>query len=340
VLGEFDLIALLRERVEAAGAPAGDHVILGPGDDAAVTLPRGATATSVDAMVEGVHFRRETFPPEAIGHKALAVALSDLAAMGAAPGEAYVQVGVPDDLRADELAAVADGLGSVARSAGVAIAGGDVVRSPALWLAVTVVGHAEASREFVRRGGASPGDALVLTGPVGGAAAGLLLLERPELASALDAATADRIRDRQLRPSLRLEAGRALASAGASAMIDVSDGLAADAGHVAAASGVLLRVELTHEVLEAGVEQVAAAAGLDPLDLVAGGGEDYELLAAVPQDSVKAALEAVRATGFDPATVGRVEDGEGAVLSGPTGREVSDGGYDQLRPPAPAGPSG
>ena len=95
---EFDLIGLLRDRIAAAGATDGDRVVVGSGDDAAITAPHGRTATSVDAIVDGVHFKRATFPPDAIGHKALAVALSDLAAMGAEPGEAYVQLGLPDDM--------------------------------------------------------------------------------------------------------------------------------------------------------------------------------------------------------------------------------------------------
>src|SRR5688572_13804231 len=177
MLGEFDLIAHLRERIAAAGAVAGDQVIVGSGDDAAVVEPRGRSVTTVDALVEGVHFRRSTFPPDAIGHKALAVALSDLAAMGAQPGEAYVQLGVPEDLSDDELAGIADGLGAVAAEHGVAVAGGDVVASPTLFLAVTAVGYVADEAAHVTRAGAQAGDVLILTGPVGGAAAGLLLLE-------------------------------------------------------------------------------------------------------------------------------------------------------------------
>src|SRR5687768_18494323 len=116
--GEFDLISLLRERIAAAGAPEGDRVVVGSGDDAAVVEPRGRSVTTVDALVEDVHFKRSTFPPDAIGHKALAVALSDLAAMGAQPGEAYVQLGVSEDLSDDELAGIADGVGAVAAEIG------------------------------------------------------------------------------------------------------------------------------------------------------------------------------------------------------------------------------
>ena len=240
MLGEFDLIALLRERIAAAGAPAGDHVIVGSGDDAAVVEPRGPSVTTVDALVEGVHFKRSTFPADAIGHKALAVALSDLAAMGAQPGEAYIQLGVPEDASEDELAAIADGLGAVAHEYSVSVAGGDVVASPVLFLAVTAVGYVHEKAVHVTRAGAQEGDVLILTGPVGGAAAGLLLLENEALAEGLEPAQADALRERQLRPRALTGAGLALARSGARAMIDVSDGIGADAGHLAAASGVAL----------------------------------------------------------------------------------------------------
>ena len=330
MLGEFDLIALLRERIAAAGAPDGDHVIVGSGDDAAVVEPHGPSVTTVDALVEGVHFKRSTFPADAIGHKALAVALSDLAAMGAQPGEAYIQLGVPEDASEDELAAIADGLGAVANEYSVSVAGGDVVASPVLFLAVTAVGYVHEKAVHVTRAGAQEGDVLILTGPVGGAAAGLLLLENEALAEGLEPAQADALRERQLRPRALTGAGLALARSGARAMIDVSDGIGADAGHLAAASGVRCLVELGSGLIAPGVEAVAAAAGEDPLAL-ASGGEDYELLAAVPVERVAEALDAVRRTACDPAVAGRVEAGEGVVLRGPTGREASSGGFDQIR---------
>jgi len=339
MLGEFELIGLLRERIASAGAGGGDRLVVGSGDDAAVTVPGGATATSVDAIVDGVHFRRDIFSPEAIGAKALAVALSDLAAMGAQPGEAYVQMGLPAEISERELTGIADGLGASAAAARVVVAGGDVVGSPVLFLAITVVGHAATADALVQRTGARPGDALVLTGPLGGAAAGLLLLESPALEAGLVDDLSEALRDRQLEPVARTEAGVALAHAGASAMIDVSDGLAADAGHLARSSSVRLVIDLPESSIQEGVATVAGAAGRDPLDLAVGGGEDYELLAAVPADRLEPALAVVRATGLDPAVIGQVENGEGVVLRGPTGREASIRGFDQVRSRARAGPT-
>ncbi len=218
--------------------------MLGSGDDAAITLPGDrASAVSVDAYVDGVHFRRATASLRSIGHKALAGALSDLAAMGAEPGEAYVTLGVPEDLDEDGCLEVLDGITRGAKRWEAALAGGDVIRAPALLLAITVVGYADSPEDLVTRAGALPGDAVVVTGELGGAAAGLMIIERPELAKALAPPVADALRTRHLEPSPQLQAGRVLAQLGARAMIDISDGLAGDGAHVATASGVALELD-------------------------------------------------------------------------------------------------
>lgn len=326
-MGEFELLARLRERLPAAG----NRVRIGSGDDAAVTVPGGATATSVDALVEGVHFRRDTASLTQIGRKALATALSDLAAMGAEPGEAYVVVGVPPDLDEDGCIELFDGIVALAAETGTTVAGGDISRAPALTLAVTVVGHAATAAHLVSRAGARPGDALVLSGEIGAAAAGLLLLQNPELATAVPAETAQQLRLRQLDPSPRLATGRALAAAGAGAMIDISDGLGADAAHLAAASGVALRIDATALPLAAGVAAVAATAGRDPLVLASSGGEDYELLAALGPGHLDESIREVAAAGETQLTrIGEVVGGEGVELRRPGGEIVAPAGFDQL----------
>jgi thiamine-monophosphate kinase len=328
-MGEFELLAALRERLPEPGP----RVRLGSGDDAAVTVPGGATATSVDALVEGVHFRRETASLSQIGRKALSTALSDLAAMGAEPGEAYVVLGAPERMGEPELLELGEGLAAVARETGTTLAGGDVTRAPVLTLAVTVVGHAPDPEDFVTRAGARPGDVLVVTGELGGAAAGLLLLEDPALSGD------DALRRRQLDPTPRLAAGRALAAAGASAMIDISDGLAGDAGHLATASRALLVIEATALPVASGVAPVAAAADRDPLDLAVSGGEDYELLAALPAEALTSAREKLAAMSMPLTVVGGVEAAAGAEIRAevrlPGGGAVPSRGYDQLRPPRP-----
>ncbi len=376
-MGEFELLAALRERLPEPGA----RVRLGSGDDAAVTVPGGATATSVDALVEGVHFRRETATLRQIGRKAISTALSDLAAMGAEPGEAYVVLGAPEGTSEDELLELGEGLAGVARETGTTLAGGDLTRAPVLTLAVTVVGHAPRPEDFVTRAGARPGDALVVTGELGGAAAGLLLLEDTALTAAafgaieptdvgrgtgpggdvdrpgapstpgavdlpqrtsgprLDVASAEALRRRQLDPTARLAAGRALAAAGATAMIDISDGLAGDAAHIATASGALLVIDGLALPIARGVDAVATVAGHDRLQLAISGGEDYELLAALPPEKVDSAREALAATGTPITVIGNVEAAEDAQVRAevrlPGGGAAASRGYDQLSPRRP-----
>jgi thiamine-monophosphate kinase len=289
------------------------------------------TATSVDALVEGVHFRRETAPLESIGHKAIAAGLSDLAAMGATPGEAYVQLGVPVDLDEPGALALGRGLAGAAAANEVAVVGGDVTRAPVLLLAVTVVGHAGSQDELVSRAGARPGDVVAVTGELGGAAAGLLLLEQPELADALDPDVADSLRRRQLEPSPQIAAGRALAASGATAMIDLSDGLGGDALHVASASGARFAIDLDRVPVQAGVAEVAGAAALDPIGLVAEGGEDYELLVSLPPGAVDETRVAVEAEGASLTVIGEVTDGMGVALRLADGSEREASGFDQLR---------
>jgi thiamine-monophosphate kinase len=322
-MGEFELLARVRERLP----PPGGRVRIGSGDDAAVTVPGGATATSVDALVEGVHFSRDGAGLRLVGSKALATALSDLAAMGAEPGEAYVVLTVPPDLDEDACLEAVDGMVALAAATGTTLVGGDVTRGPVLAFAVTVVGHAPAPERFVRREGARPGDALLLTGELGGAAAGLLLpdLDVPGLAEA----TAAALRRRQLEPQPRLAAGRALAAAGATAMIDVSDGLGADAGHLAAASAVALRIDAEALPVAAGVAELAAALDRDPLQLAVSGGEDYELLAAIPSQGVD--LERLgESAGVGMTRIGEVVAGEGVEIRLPGGRTLEPGGFDHL----------
>jgi thiamine-monophosphate kinase len=329
-MGEFELLAKLRERLPQPGP----RVAVAAGDDAAVTVPGGATATSVDALVEGVHFRREEAPLSLVGRKALASALSDLAAMGAEPGEAYIVLGAPPDLGEDDFLELVDGIAALAAETGTTVAGGDVTRAPVLTLSVTVVGHASSAERMIVRGGAEEGDLLVLTGEIGGAAAGRLLLDRPELAGAVPDATAERLRSRQLAPTPRLGAGRALAAAGARAMIDLSDGLAGDAAHLARASGAGLRIDAASLPLAKGVAEVAAAAGRDPLELAASGGEDYELLAALPADRLAEASTRIGEAAETTLTpVGAVVAGDGVEIRLPGGGLLEAKGFDHLVPP-------
>jgi thiamine-monophosphate kinase len=326
-MGEFELLARFRERLPADGP----RVKLGSGDDAAVTEPGGATATSVDAIVDGVHFRRDEAALTTIGRKALASALSDLAAMGAEAGEAYVVLGAPADLGEEGLIALLDGMLELATETGTTIAGGDLTASPSLTLAVTVVGHAASAEQMIGRGGAQPGDLLVLTGEIGGAAAGRLLLDDPALGAGLPKEIVERLRKRQLDPAPRLRSGRALALVGARAMIDLSDGLAGDAAHLAEASHCAVKLDAAALPLEQGVAEVALAAERDPLQLAASGGEDYELLAALPPDRLADAANGVGAAAETSLTpVGEVAAGAGVEIRLPGGGLLQTRSFDHL----------
>ena len=299
-LGELELIAA----IETALADRSGRLVRWTGDDAAVTRARPFAVTSIDTLVDGVHFRRATHALRDIGWKALATALSDLAAMGADTGEAYVSVVLPDDI--GEPLELIHGMEELAAESGATIAGGDVTGGPVLVLTVAVTGWADSEEELVGRDGAQPGDLIAVTGELGGSEAGRLLLE------AGDAEPAELIR-RHLRPRPLLDAGHALAAAGVTAMIDVSDGLATDAQHLAERSGVELRVRLGDLPRAQGVSAEQAATG----------GDDYELLVTVPPARREAAEAAAPLTWIGEASAGR-----GLLLLGPDGPVPGLRGYE------------
>ncbi len=278
-------LRLIEAIAAALGRREGSRVVRWVGDDCAVVRAGGAAAVSVDAMVDGTHFRLgQGWTAEDAGWRALAGALSDLAAMGAEPGEAYLAVVLPPALGDDDVLALHRGAEALAAECGVTIAGGDLVAGPALTIAVTVMGWAADPADFVGRDGARPGDRVGVTGELGGAAVALAALE----------GRGDGDTRRHLRPRPRLRAGRALAAAGARAMLDLSDGLALDARRLAEASGVRLELETA---------ALPLAPGADP-ELAATGGEDYELCFCVPPEAAAAAEAAADVSWIGRATAG------------------------------------
>jgi thiamine-monophosphate kinase len=303
---ELELIEALHEAL----GPAGPRVVRWLGDDAAVVRARGYAVTSVDTMVDGVHFRCEQLSHEEIGARAMAAALSDLAAMAAEAGESYLALGFPPGTRLPDAEALARGARVVADAHRVTVAGGDVTAAPALTVCVTVVGWADDPGELVGRDGARPGDVVVVTGSLGGSGAGLALIEGRATGRGMSDDVRGGLRARYAAPQPRLQAGLRLGALGASAMIDISDGIATDARHLALASGVRIELELSGLPLAPGVEAVASELGVGAASFAATAGEDFELCACLPAPAWGSGQPGLTA-------VGRVVEGDpGLALAG------------------------
>ncbi|MDT4992428.1 MAG: thiamine-monophosphate kinase [Actinoplanes sp.] len=268
--GEFGLIARIVARLEP-----GPATLIGPGDDAAViAAPDGRVVASTDVLVEGRHFRRDWCSATDVGHRAAAANLADIAAMGAAPTALLVALCMPVDLDPAWAEELADGLSAEAVWAGASVVGGDVSASPTLTVAVTALGDLQ-GRPAVTRGGAQPGDVLAMAGRTGHAAAGYTVLSRGFRTPRLFV-------DAYRRPEVPYPAGVQAARLGATSMIDVSDGLLQDLGHVATASVVGLDVHSESFEIPPQMRDAASALGVDPLHWVLTGGDDHALAATFP----------------------------------------------------------
>ena len=305
---EFDLI----RRFLAGSAPAAHgraDVRVGPGDDCAVIAGNGIAVT-VDMAVEDVHFRRAWLALDEIGWRAAAASLSDLAAMAARPIGVLASVALTDRDAGEAGEALVRGIAEAAAASGAALIGGDLVRSSGP-LVVDIVALGEAP-DPVLRGGARPGDELWVTGRLGGAAAAVAAWTRGE-------EPGEEARRAFARPEPRVTEALWLAERHVpSAMLDLSDGIAGDAGHLAAASGARVRIEAAALPVARGAESEA-----DPVALAAAGGEDYELcFSAAPgvTESVREAFESK--FGIPLTRVGRIEDGEGVVVVDAKGRSM------------------
>lgn len=327
-LGEFGLIERIRRRL-ATGHDAG--VVIGPGDDAAAVIAPvagQALLLTCDAMVEDVHFRRRWMSPREVGWKVMVRNLSDIAAMGGQPGHAVVACGLPAATEVEFVDALVEGLDEAARKYGACIVGGDIVRSPVFFVSVALTGHAEA-HSILRRSGCRPGAVLMVTGELGASAAGLAALEAGRGDDFPDAVRAQRL------PEPRLAAGRALARAGiATAAIDLSDGLAGDAAHLADESGAGVSVSLGSVPVAQSCREVCQALGLDALQLAVHGGEDHELLFTVAPDRVKEAVRILHdEAGLAATRIGSiVEKEQGLLAVKPDGTTMPLGeGWDHFR---------
>lgn len=268
-VGEFGLIARL-----AAHFPQGEQVLVGPGDDAAVLrIRQGHVVVSTDVLVEGRHFRRDWASAEDVGHRAAAQNLSDINAMGGTAHSLTVGLAAPPELPVAWALDFARGFAAECEPLGASVVGGDTTASDRLVIAVTVIGAV--LKRPVLRAGARPGDVLALAGRQGWAAGGLAVLGRGFRSPKV-------LVDAYRRPQPPYAAGPAAAEAGATSMIDISDGLLSEAGHLAASSGVAIDVRTAALEVPEPLHAVAQATGKDPLGFVLGGGDDHGLLATYP----------------------------------------------------------
>jgi thiamine-monophosphate kinase len=309
------------DRIRAIAKTLGDRA-RGLGDDCAFVEAGGEVlALSVDLSVEGVHFRREWLDGREIGWRAAAGALSDLAAVGATPIGLLASLAIPPESSSEEPGCVMDGVGAAVAESGGVVLGGDLTAGPVLTIDVAVLGRVNRP---VKRSGARPGDGVWVTGWLGASRAALELLRagrRPDTP----------VREAFAHPHPRISAGRWLAAREAHAMIDLSDGLAGDAAHLAAASGVALVIDLERLPLGSGVAAAAADLGVDPHRFAAMGGEDYELLVALPPGISEAdTTRFEQDIGIPLTRIGSVTAGEGVSLRQGDER-VSLTGFDHFR---------
>ena len=291
---EFERIANLTRDL-----PANEHVVLGPGDDAAALRVDGNAVVSTDILVENVHFKRAWSTPEQVGRKVVAVNVSDIEAMGALPVAIVVALAFPQDLDEAWLQGFTDGVRAECELAGVSLVGGDLSRSDLVVCSATAVGDL-GPREPVTRSGAKPGDVVAAFGKLGWAAAGHAALSRG-FRSPKDVVRL------ALQPEVAYGQGIIASAAGATAMMDVSDGLIQDLGYIATSSGVAIDVDTEALEVTDPMTRVGAATGKDPLTFVLGGGEDYALVATFPD---------ANHVPDEWRIIGRVDTGEGVTVDG------------------------
>jgi thiamine-monophosphate kinase len=299
-IGEFGLIQRITSRLGSAPT-----TLLGPGDDAAlVAAPDGRVVASCDVLVEGRHFRCDWSSATDIGHRAAAANIADIAAMGGVATALLVAVCLPTDLDPRWLEQLADGLTAEAALVGAAVVGGDISASQVITISVTALGDLS-GRAPVRRNGAQPGDMVAMAGRVGAAAAGYTVLSRGFRSPKV-------LVEAYRRPVVPYAAGPEAADLGATSMIDVSDGLLADVGHIAEASAVGIDIRRDAFEVSQPMRDASSALGVDPYTWVLSGGDDHPLVATFP--AATALPEHWR-------VIGRVLEGAGVTVDGriPTG---------------------
>jgi len=326
-LGEFAFI----DRVSKGSLHRKDGVIAGIGDDCAVfrVSDHLAILLTADMLIEDVHFRRGEIPAELLGRKSLAASISDIAAMGGTPREAFVSIGIPENFETEYLDKIYGGLNSIAAEFEINVLGGDTVLSPdRLVMNVALTGEARET-EILYRKGAMVGDIVFITGEPGLSSAGLDLLRNNR-----DFANKELFLAAHFDPVPQTKAGRILASTGkAHSLIDISDGLAADLGHICGQSGVGAIVEINKIPLAAELREYCRQFRLDIENFVLHGGEDYILLGTAPEKHSPDIESSLKSGGCRYFPIGRITDGASLTLiAGDGGRqELKLRGYDHFR---------
>jgi thiamine-monophosphate kinase len=329
-LGEWGLIERVRHQITSTGT----GILVGIGDDAAVWEPADnrMSLASIDSQVDGVHFDRAYMSYEEIGYRAMAAALSDIAAMGGIPTCGLVALFLPEEMLVEEVDELYRGIIDASETYGIVVAGGDTVKSRQLALGVTVVGEVEKSK-LTLRSGAKVGDAICVTGELGGSEAGRVIAKHGlELRRGVQQVLVRKFK----RPNPRLAEGRILVeAANIHAMIDLSDGLAADLNHLAAESSVGMRIRKDLIPVAQGVVNVARIVGRQEYDFAIAGGEDFELLFTLPKDQVRTVKEALaKRTDIRVTEIGEVVAAEKKIVlvdRKGRGKLLEVGGYDHFR---------
>ncbi|HEX9410149.1 MAG TPA: thiamine-phosphate kinase [Actinomycetota bacterium] len=317
---EDELLTTLR-RLLSEETPG---VRVGPGDDAAVVdMGWQSAVLTADMLVEGVHFDRSTISARDLGYKAVVVNVSDVAAMGGSPRYGLVSLGLPPDADVAWVVELYGGIRDAAAEYAMSVVGGDTARADRVVVAVAITGEVPKDAA-VTRAGARPGDRIVVTGSLGAAAGGLHLSRAPasEMGSALTSAWGRDLLAAQFRPVARVGEGQTLAQRGATAMMDISDGLSLDLSRLCRESGVAATIHLADIPVAAGLSDIVDIVHAQPLDLALSGGEDYELLATLPAPAVSRAREQLgERFGTALTDIGEIREGEGLVAVDAEGTE-------------------
>ncbi len=326
-LGEFDLI----DRISSIIGPPGEDVLVGIGDDAALVIhDRSEVLLTTDTLVENVHFT-DKIPARAIGFKAVAVSISDIAAMGGRPKSILISLSLPGHTKVETVDEIYEGMVDCARRFDTSIVGGNMSKASEIVINVTVTGTV-VPKYLRRRSTAAAGDSILVTGSLGGSAAGMQAIEKGKIKLAEQGNT--NLLNRYLYPIARIDESRTLAKLGSKAVADISDSLYLDLSNICLASNVGAAVDVTKIPIASEAKELEKVIDVDPLDLAISGGEDYELLLTAPKENVKKMMEHLfNDTGTQLSEIGEIVSGSEVRFIDPTNvkKDFEISGFDHFK---------